>query len=59
MTDDALTPDPEAVVSRFDKEFEQYLYYMLLDLPAAQKEAESLHQARPANARAKSAAPGG
>ena len=31
MTDDALTPDPEAVVSRFAKEFEQYLYYMLLD----------------------------
>ena len=33
MTDDALTPDPEAVVSRFDKEFEQYLYYVLLDPP--------------------------
>ena len=23
MTDDALTPDPEAVVSRFSEEFEQ------------------------------------
>ena len=59
MTDDALTPDPEAVVSRFSEEFEKYLYYMLLDPPAVQEEAKSLHQARPANARAKSEAPSG
>ncbi len=59
MTDDALTPDPEAVVSRFSEEFEKYLYYVLLDSPAVQKEAESLHQARPANPRAKSEAPSG
>ena len=27
ITDAALTPDPEAVVSRFPEEFEKYLYY--------------------------------
>ena len=26
MTDAALTPDPEALVSRFPEEFEKYLY---------------------------------
>ena len=35
ITDAALTPDPEAVVSRFPEEFEKYLYYLLLDPPAA------------------------
>ena len=35
ITDDALTPDPEAVVSRFSEEFEKYLYYVLLDPPEA------------------------
>ncbi len=35
MTDYALPPDPEAVVTRFDKEFEAYLYYVLLDSPEA------------------------
>jgi len=33
ITDAALTPDPEAVVSRFSEEFEKYLYYVLLDPP--------------------------
>ena len=33
ITDAALTPDPEAVVSRFPEEFEQYLHYVLLDPP--------------------------
>src|SRR5271166_2520227 len=33
IADAALTPDPEAVVSRFPEEFEKYLYYMLLDPP--------------------------
>jgi diacylglycerol O-acyltransferase / wax synthase len=33
ITDAALTPDPEAIVSRFAEEFEQYLYYVLLDPP--------------------------
>ena len=33
ITDAALTPDPEAVVSRFPEEFEKYLYYVLLDPP--------------------------
>ena len=59
ITDAALTPDPEAVVSRFSEEFEKYLYYVLLDPPTVQEEAKSLHQARPANARAKSEAPSG
>jgi diacylglycerol O-acyltransferase / wax synthase len=35
ITDAALTPDPEAVVSRFPEEFENYLYYVLLGPPAA------------------------
>ena len=38
ITDDALTPDPEAVVSRFPEEFEKYLYYALLDTPAPAEE---------------------
>ena len=33
ITDAALTPDPEAIVSRFTEEFQKYLYYVLLDLP--------------------------
>ena len=33
ITDAALTPDPEAIVGRFAEEFEQYLYYVLLDPP--------------------------
>jgi diacylglycerol O-acyltransferase / wax synthase len=33
ITDAALTPDPEAVVSRFGEEFHKYLYYVLLDPP--------------------------
>ena len=34
ITDAALTPDPEAIVARFAKEFDAYLYYVLLDPPA-------------------------
>ena len=33
ITDAALTPDPEAIVSRFAEEFHKYLYYVLLDPP--------------------------
>jgi diacylglycerol O-acyltransferase / wax synthase len=33
ITDPALTPDPEAIVSRFAEEFQKYLYYVLLELP--------------------------
>ena len=36
ITDAALTPDPEAVVTRFPEEFEKYLYYLLLDPPASE-----------------------
>ena len=35
ITDAALTPDPEALVSRFPEEFEKYLYCGLLSLPPA------------------------
>jgi len=41
ITDDALTPDPEAVVSRFPEEFEKYLYYVLLDPPPLEEEPEA------------------
>ena len=37
ITDAALTPDPEAVVSHFQEEFEQYLYCVLLDPPSEEK----------------------
>ena len=37
ITDDALTPDPEAVVSRFLEEFDRYLYYLLLDPPPVEE----------------------
>ncbi len=33
ITDAALTPNPDAVVSRFPEEFEKYLYCALLDPP--------------------------
>ncbi len=39
ITDAALTPDPEAVVSRFPEEFEKYLYYVLLDSSAKEEKA--------------------
>jgi diacylglycerol O-acyltransferase / wax synthase len=35
ITDAALTPDPEALVSRFPEEFERYLYSVLLRSPSA------------------------
>jgi len=41
ITDAALTPDPEAVVSRFPEEFEAYLYYVLLDPPQLEEEPDS------------------
>ncbi len=48
ITDDALTPDPEAVVSRFPEEFEQYLYYVLLDPPpSGEKPAAGETASRP------------
>jgi WS/DGAT/MGAT family acyltransferase len=33
ITDAALVPDPEVIVTRFIEEFEAYLYYVLLELP--------------------------
>lgn len=57
ITDAALTPDPEAVVSRFPEEFEKYLYHALLEKPAVEGTAEPPRQARAGKARAKSKAP--
>ena len=48
MTDAALTPDPEALVSRFPEEFEKYLYSVLLALPPAAREEKSAPSRRPA-----------
>ena len=39
ITDAALTPDPEALVSRFPEEFGTYLYSMLLASPPSKAEA--------------------
>ena len=41
ITDAALTPDPEAIVSRFGEEFEKYLCYVLLDPPPLEEEPEA------------------
>ena len=40
-TDAALAPDPEALVSRFPEEFENYLYCVLLDLQSAAEQKKS------------------
>jgi len=40
-TDAALTPDPEAVVSRFPEEFEKYLYYVMLNPAPLEEEPEA------------------
>ena len=42
ITDAALTPDPEALVSRFPEEFETYLYSVLLRSPSAAEEAKTV-----------------
>ena len=41
VTDAALTPDPEALVSHFPEEFEKYLYSVLLDPPQAAQEEKA------------------
>ena len=48
ITDAALTPDPEALVSYFPEEFEKYLYYVLLDPPSAGQEVKSTPSLHPA-----------
>jgi diacylglycerol O-acyltransferase / wax synthase len=49
ISDAALTPYPEALVSRFPEEFDKYLYYVLLDLPpAAEGEKKTAPSPRPA-----------
>ena len=52
ITDAALTPDPEAIVGRFADEFDQYLYYVLLDPPPANETAGGVSRSlarKPAN----------
>jgi WS/DGAT/MGAT family acyltransferase len=51
VTDAALTPDPEAVVSRFPEEFEKYLHYVLLDPPAMAKGEKTTVRSPPAAGR--------
>ena len=34
ITDAALTPDPEAIIGRFEREFDGYLYHVLLEAAA-------------------------
>ena len=48
ITDAALTPDPEALVSRFPEEFENYLYHALLDLPPEGQEEKIAPSSPPA-----------
>lgn len=36
ITDTALTPDPEAVIGEFEREFDNYLYHVLLEASAAE-----------------------
>jgi diacylglycerol O-acyltransferase / wax synthase len=48
ITDAALTPDPEALVSRFPEEFEKYLYCVRLDSPPAAQQEKSTPPRRPA-----------
>jgi len=53
ITDAALTPDPEAVVSHFPEEFERYLYCLLLDPPPVGEEVEPTDATRGVRVRAK------
>jgi diacylglycerol O-acyltransferase / wax synthase len=41
ITDVALTPDPEEIVDRFEKEFDAHLYHVLLDAMDGDEEAEA------------------
>ena len=59
ITDAALTPDPEALVSRFPEEFENYLYYALLDSPSAAKAKKTAQSPTPGQPESAVAAPAG
>ncbi len=47
ITDAALTPDPEAIIGRFEQEFESYLYHVLLEAAAWADEREQLETQAP------------
>jgi len=57
ITDAALTPDPEALVSRFPEEFEEYLYTVLLNTPAAAEPRKTAEAPRPSEPERAVAAP--
>ena len=64
MTDAALTPEPKRIIERFGPQFEQLLYYTLMEMhaaedddeeeaaPDAEPEAETEPEARPRRPRA-------
>jgi hypothetical protein len=59
ITDAAVIPDPEAVIARFNAEFEQLLYYVLMEPWAAVQPtggAEELGMAPPKKPRARETA---
>jgi len=41
ITDAALTPDPEAIIGRFEREFDSYLYHVLLEASARAVERDA------------------
>ncbi|MFO1117987.1 MAG: wax ester/triacylglycerol synthase family O-acyltransferase [Beijerinckiaceae bacterium] len=56
ITDTALTPDPESVIEEFEREFDAYLYHVLLESSAAE-DAASAQQARREDAATERQAP--
>ena len=59
ITDAALIPDPEALVSRFPEEFEKYVYYALLDSPSAAEAKKTAQSPTPRQLESAVAAPAG
>jgi WS/DGAT/MGAT family acyltransferase len=48
MTDSALVPDPEAIAARFNPEFEQLLYFVLLEGSGSEPHAVATKSKKPA-----------
>ncbi|HRY05464.1 MAG TPA: WS/DGAT domain-containing protein, partial [Beijerinckiaceae bacterium] len=44
ITDAALTPDPEAIIGRFEREFDGYLYHVLLEAAARADERDAAEE---------------
>jgi hypothetical protein len=49
MTDSALVPDPEAIAARFNPEFEQLLYFVLLEGSGSEPHAVATKSKKPAH----------